>query len=292
VMLKSASIALIGDTGSGKTTQAGETAEYVKAETGLDTIYFGADRGGLDPIEHLLDLGVVTHYPMPAGIDPFVWANHVTLGERFDEGTKRWEPIDRTKIGLWIFESGTSLGEECMNQLAKDQASGKSVGGKSSFNVQVGDVKVASNTETHFGLVQTFLRDRIWESQRLPGIVMWTFRLRRGEDTDRTEKLGVLLAGGALSMLVPSWFRYTFRIDGVPGMNGSPARHVLYLQEHTDGRLSSFGNARVPLAGFSDLGAVIEPASVPEALRRIERAKQKAREETARRLGLKVEVKK
>jgi energy-coupling factor transporter ATP-binding protein EcfA2 len=284
-MLSKGSIALIGDTGSGKTTQVGELAEAVRKELGLTTHLATADRGGLDPLEHLVELGVISvdSFHAHQDLDPIVWVNHITSGERYEGG--KWVKVDRDKTGLWVFESGTSMGEECLTKLQHDAAKGVAIGGKSSFNVSVGDVKVASNTETHYGLVQGFLRDMIWKSQSLPGLVLWTFRLLRGEDEERSQKLGLLIAGRSLAMIAPSWFRFTFRIDGVPQV-GAPARHVLYLQEHTDGSIAGFGNARVPLAGFGELGAKVEPASLPEALRRVEAAKQRAKEESAKRLGI------
>lgn len=288
-MLTNGSIALIGETGAGKTTQIGQLAKAIKKLTGKDTVLATCDRGGQDTIEHLIDLDVIKRerFSFAPDDDIHVWINHVAQGETFDAERKLW--VNRTNkdgIGLWVFESGSSMGEECLNKLARDQAEGKSIGGKSSFNVQLGDGKrIASNTESHYGVIQTFLREKIWQSQQLPGIVLWTFALDKDENTSGQVMLGPRLAGHAMTTMIPRWFRYTFRIDAVPQQEAAP-KHVLYLQAHTNGQLSSYGNARVPLEGYNDLPLTIEPASLPEALERIQALRDKAKELTREELGL------
>lgn len=284
-MITNASIALIGDTEAGKTTQVGQLAKAVRKATGKNTVLYRCDRGGTDAIQHLIDLEVIKEVPFDSSGDIFVWLNHVSQGEEPD-GKGGWKRIDRDKIGLWVFESGTSAAEESLTNLARQAGEGVQIGGKSSYKVQLGDgSKLASNTETHFGVVQSELRSKIWLSQALPGIVMWTFALDRKEDVKGDTRLGPMLAGHALTTMIPRWFRYTFRIDSIPVQDAKP-RHVLYLTSHTNGVLGGYGNARVPLEGFDELEAVIEPADLPRALNRVEELRQKAAEMTRQELGL------
>jgi hypothetical protein len=102
----------------------------------------------------------------------------------------------------------------------------------------------------------------------------------RGEKQDDTPVLGPMVAGKALTPAIPKWFRYTFRLVSVPTTQGQAPRHLLYLQEQPDfgGTGMSFGNARYPIDAITPLPAVIEPASIIEAMELIEKAEAEAEE--------------
>lgn len=295
-MIKNGCIALIGETGAGKTVQAGELAKAVYKETGLKTCLFSNERGGLDPIIHLTDiddgLGIIHAVRWDFQSDPFVFMNHAVMGEELeipghDNIPPVWRKLDRSQYGLWLFDSGTMSSEEAMNKLSSEATEGKNIGGKPSYNIELGDSegKVASNTQTHYGAVQTFMKNKIFTSQLLPGLVLWTFRLDVAEDSTRGQMAGPALAGHALTTHLPAWFRYTLRIRLEPVI-GSKPRHILELQTHTDGRLGGYANARVPLASYDQLDLSIEPASIVQALDQIERIRNEAKERDRLELGL------
>jgi energy-coupling factor transporter ATP-binding protein EcfA2 len=289
-LITNASIALLGESGSGKTTQLGEIAKYVKKTTGLNSVLFTNERGGADSIEHLGPdgAGIIDIVRYDFEFDIFTWLNHSCVGEFSRDLTKVppvWEKFQRDLYGAWFFDSGSSSGDEVMAELARRQASGKNIGGQSSFNVELGDgTKVASNTQTHYGLAQTYMRERIWKTQRLPGIVVWTFTLDKADDKTRGAMAGPAVAGHGLTNRLPANFRYTFRLKQELNYDAKP-EHVLYLQTHTDGQMGGYSNARVPLASHAELDLKINPASVPKALMRLDELRAEALRKDLEEIG-------
>src|SRR3990167_11813 len=243
-------VGLFGDTGSGKTTQAGELVKEVKKRTGKRSKYVGGDLGGYRSIAHMERAGIldVVQFDQAASADPWSWVNLHT------------STIDPAEYGLVIFDSATSISEAILSIITRTPGQ---VGQQKTqrFTVASGLV-VGANNESHYGLVQSFMLDQIWRSTWLAakGVdVLWTFGLDRSEKVDATLVIGPKLAGHALTSQIPKWFQYFFRIVSLPVM-GAPARHVLYLQEQPDlnGTGTSFGNPRYPLDATTELPAVLE----------------------------------
>lgn len=271
--------ALYGDTGSGKTTQAGEYAKFVRLRRKQNSVLFTSDRGGYESIAPLVRAGVVRPVELGPEDDPWIWLNAAASGETI-----------RADDGLAIFDSGTSISEALLMAAAKSPVQ---VGQQRTqrFGVSQGDksLNVSLNNEAHYGLVQGFMLDAIWKSTWLTrrGVdVIWTFSVHRGEEQDRTPILGPKLAGKALTAAIPKWFKYTFRIASIPVADDQP-RHVLYTAEHSElaGLGHSFGNARYPL-GVTPLPAVIEPASIAKVLELIEEGQKEADEKLKEELGI------
>lgn len=270
---------LIGDSGSGKTTQAGELAKHVYKTRGKKSILHTADRGGYDSISALVRAGVIRVDELGQKDDPWLWVNQAVTGSKADES-----------IGLAVFDSGTSISDILLTACShSDFQIGQQRTQKFTVSRGTNALTVAINNEAHFGVVQGFMLDQIRQSTWLieRGIdVMWTFALHRGESQDRTPILGPKLAGKALTPFLPKEFRYTFRIESIPQESQEPV-HRLYLTEHPElaGLGHSFGNARYPL-GVTALPPYIEPASLSEALALIDKGQQEADELVKRELGL------
>lgn len=271
-------IALYGDTGSGKTTQAGEYAKWTRKNRKLNTVLFTSDLGGYDSIGNLVRAGVVKPIELTPEDDPWIWIDDAVSGKHCDETT-----------GLAIFDSGTSQGEALLTACHKSTFQ---IGQQKTqrFSVSKGEksLNVSINNEAHYGVVQGFLLDAIWKSTWLTrrGIdVLWTFSVHRGEEQDRTPILGPKLAGKALTAAMPKWFKYTWRISSI-AQDGVEPIHRLYLQEHQElaGLGHSFGNSRYPL-GVTPLPPYIEPASISEALDLIEKGQLEADELLAQELA-------
>lgn len=270
---------LIGDSGSGKTTQGGELAKWVYKTRGKRTILHTADRGGYDSIAPLVRLGVVQIDELGENDDPWIWVNRAVNGS-----------LTTDETGLEIFDSGSSFADVLLTACAKSewqigqQKTQKFVVSKGETNLTV-----AINNPAHYGTVQQFMLEKIRNSTWLThrGVdVLWNFVLHRGEGQDRIPILGPKLCGSALTPFLPKEFRYTFRIDSIP-QDGSQPVHRLYLHEHPElaGMGHSFGNARYPLAA-DPLPPYIEPASLPEALRLIEEGQKQADAMLKQELGL------
>jgi energy-coupling factor transporter ATP-binding protein EcfA2 len=272
-------IELIGDSGSGKTTQAGELAKYVKKTRNKSAVLNTADRGGYDSISSLSRVGLLRVNELKQDDDPWLWVNQAVQKGSYDEG-----------VGLAIFDSGTSISDILLTACAKsDFQIGQQRTQKFSVSRGTQNLTVSINNEAHFGVVQGFMLDQIRQSTWLVenGIdVMWTFALHRGESQDRTPILGPKLAGKALTPFLPKEFRYTFRIESIPQEGSNPV-HRLYLTEHPElaGLGHSFGNARYPL-GVEPLPPYVEPASLSEALELIQKGQDEADDLIKRELGL------
>lgn len=273
-------IAIYGESGTGKTTQTGEYAKFVRKSRGKNSILYTTDLGGYDSISPLVRLGVVSPIQFAPGTDdPWIWIDDAVSGKQTDEST-----------GLAIFDSGTSMAEALLSacshadfQIGQQRTQRFSVTkGKQSLNVSI-------NNEAHYGVVQGFLLDAIWKSTWLTrkGIdVIWTFSVHRGEEQDRTPILGPKLAGKALTAAIPKWFNYTFRLD-TETREGENPEHVLFtsVQPELAGLGHSFGNIRSPL-GVTPPPAAIRPASIIRAMEEIGRAQAEADAQVKIDLGL------
>lgn len=271
-------IALCGETGSGKTTLAGEYAKHIRKTRGLNTVLHSSDRGGFDSISSLVRLGVITPDVLGPGDDPWLWIADAVKGS--GEG-----------IGLHIFDGGTSISEALLSAAAKSPfLIGQRPNQK--LTVTKGDrtLSVGTNTDAHYGVVQSFMLDQIWQSTYLilQGIdVLWTFGVHRSEEQDRTPVIGPKLAGKALTAAIPKWFNFFFHLSSIPVDDDVP-RHVLHLTEHSElaGLGHSFGNARYPKEAVTPLPPSIEPASLVKALELFEAGQAEADLINKQELGL------
>lgn len=272
-------LAIYGDSGSGKSTQAGEYAKWVRKRRGKNSVLYSSDLGGYDSIGSLVRAGVVKPIELSPTDDPWIWIDDAVSGKGCDDST-----------GLAIFDSGTSQAEALLSACAHaDFQVGQQKTQKFTVARGAKSLNVAINNPAHYGVVQGFLLDAIWKSTWLTRRnidVLWTFSVHRSEEQDRTPILGPKLAGQALTAAIPKWFQFTFRISSIPQADAGPV-HRLYLTEHQElaGLGHSFGNARYPL-GVTPLPPYIEPASISEALDLIERGQQEADQQLKIELGL------
>jgi hypothetical protein len=271
-------IELIGDSGSGKTTQFGELAKWVYKNRQQKSRLSTCDRGGYDSIAPLVRLGIVEINELGQNDDPWLWISSAVNGAKDDA------------IGLEGFDSGTSMGDILLTACSHaDFQIGQQRTQKFTVSKGSNNLTVAINNEAHYGVVQGFMLDAIRKSTWLINRgrdVLWTFALLRGESQDRTPILGPKLCGKALTPFLPKEFRYTFRLDQEVRENENP-EHVLYTSAQPDlaGLGHSFGNARTPLGGDS-LAAVYRPASLVSVFDDIERIQKEADEKLATELGL------
>lgn len=275
-------IELIGDSGSGKTTQFGELAKYVYRTRKAKSILHTCDRGGYDSIAPLVRAGIVEVDELTEDADPWIWISNAIRGS------------NNPDVGLEGFDSGTSMGDILLTACSHaDFQIGQQRTQK--FTVSKGEGKsaqsltVAINNEAHYGVVQGFMLDAIRRSTWLINKgrdVLWTFALLRGESQDRTPILGPKLCGKALTPFLPKEFRYTFRLD-VEMREGESPEHVLYTTAQPDlaGMGHSFGNIRAPL-GVEPPPAIIRPASMITAFEALEASQAAADAALAIELGL------
>jgi hypothetical protein len=291
-------ILMYGRTNSGKTAQIGVLAEHVYKTTGKVTRLYTADKGGLDPVQPYIDLGIIEAVEI-LGSSPWVFLNAAVRGKVRDaEGKWVLDKERNLKVGCYAFESLRGFAEVLMLDMAEKAGAGVSIGGGSNIAFQVqGDgetLKVSGSNMAHFGVAQSRMTAEVWESQKLDAdYILWTSSVSKDEDTTASGKvLGPDVIGKALTAEVPRWFNFTFRLDVLPAQQGKPERHILYLGNHVDvgaGNAAGLGNMRRPLDGGELKQITIEPASIVQALQVVrEQANEAAKRAIAKRLGITV----
>jgi hypothetical protein len=287
LFLPTDTIMLYADTGGGKTAQIGEAAEHVAIATGKKTLLYKAKAESTATVAPYIDAGVIDVEPLDVG-DPWVAIHAACGGKRYDRTKAAWVPTDLAAYGLVAYESMSSMALMIMQAQTKENAEGRSVGGKPAFVVKKGSgteaVSISNNTMVDYMVVQADMTSEVWASQGLGLPIIWTSHIQRGTDEENNSPVvGPVVAGKALTTTVPRWFTYTFRLEAVPVPNGRP-RHLLYVEEHTDTGLKGFGNARLPLGDLPGFKPIIEPASIVAAMQQIRGAQKRAADGISARL--------
>lgn len=313
IFTKPRRILLIGMTGTGKTTLAGEMAKFIYMTTGRITLMYLMDRGDTSSIDHLIEEGIIL--PIRLGnYEPFIFLDRITKGKVLN-AQQEWVAAP-PNVGLRIFDSATGIGEEQLKRTRDSQATDSPIGPKAySFTIattaeggrEVERLTIGANDKSHYGIIQGRIVDAMWDSTNwkedpgFPCHMIWTAGLRRVDQDDDTKLplLGPDLAGKALVGTAPRWFSNTFAVTKTSDPGGGKNTHILHLDAYADmsmGGSQVVGNGRVPLDGgdVSKGGIVvpdlIRPASLVKALNFLAARQLAAREEIksakAARLGL------
>lgn len=268
----------------GKTTQLAELAKHVKKTTGLNTLVYSIDKGGIGPMVPLIDLGIINLVEQ-FDTNPWIFMNKASTGQVRDKDGK-WVRANLAEYGLVGNESLTGFSDAFMNDLAAQAANGVNIGGSGNVSLKVegdGDtLKIGANNMSHYNVVQNRILDEVWRSQKLQvPYLVWTASASRDEDPNATAKvIGPAIAGKALTAEMLRHFDLTFRLDCLPAQAGKEERHILYLGNSVDisaGNAVGLGNTRVPLGATTKLPASIEPANLVQALQMIEKVELEAK---------------
>jgi hypothetical protein len=284
---------MYGRTRSGKTSQIGELAKDLYKKTGLPTLLYSIDNGGIGPIYPLIELGII----ILVGADnanPWVFLSKASRGEVRDVAGK-WIKADLNKYAMVAIESFTGFGDVLMIDLAAQSATGTNIGGSANVSFSAKDeasgdvIKIGGSNMAHYNVTQTRLLDEFLRSQKLPvPYVMWTASASKEEDGNFGGKvIGPAGPGKALTAEIPRHCDLCFRIDCTPSKGPTlPEEHIIYLGNSVDanaGNAVSLGNTRVPMG--ADLPAQVKPASIVKVLELIEQAELKAKEAIQKELG-------
>lgn len=264
---------LFGMTGSGKTSLLGEYAKHKFKTERKRTVIHASDLGGLHGLDPLIKAGVIIPNIYTPSQDIWGWINDACTGKGLAED-----------IGFVAFDSGTSQAEFLLQDAVKQGLKGIQLGTQKivKSTLPSGQV-VGANTESQYGLIQTWHCAQIWESTWLTqrGLdVFWTFSVFKGEKADDSLVLGPKLAGRALTAYIPQWFNYTWYVAERVQGDGSPPQHILYCQASPElaGMGMAYGNARYPLDAQTQLPASISPASLVRFFSFIEEGQKEAEE--------------
>lgn len=270
-------ICLFGDSGDGKSTLSAELAEHMflfgrnAAGKPLRARLYTSDEGGIDVYRPHIEMGIVETVNLFLLPEPWTWLQAIRQGQVLDK-TGKWVPGQNDDIGLWIFESMTSMADSLRVALG---------GGDTNLGLKPNQGGDRDAHGRNYGLAQDRIGEVIKRSFQLPGTKIWTARARRGDDADtQATILGPQVVGKALTSEIPAWFNFTFRVMGIPGdeLTKQEERHRLYLSDYVD-QISrgakGLGNNRKPLDG-GKLPPYIEPASLVQALALIDQASSTA----------------
>lgn len=292
-MSKKRTILLYGRTNAGKTAQLAELAGHVYQTEKRITRLYTSDRGGLDTIRPYIDLGIIEVVEIGA-TDPWIFLNCSAKGMVRDAKGK-WVDGDNKNVGMFAFESLTSIADALMADMVTKAANNVSIGGGANISfVVAGDdrtMKISGSNMAHFGVAQSRIKEEVWASQKLDATyILWTAGASKDEDLEASGKVvGPAVVGKALTAEVPRWFNLTFRIDCLPAAQGKPERHLLYLGNHQDlnaGNATGLGNIRLPLDAPAIPTTTIEPASLVKAIDLIDKGSDSAQETLKKRLSM------
>src|ERR1700677_3924146 len=228
-MARKRTILLFGRTNAGKTVQLAELAGYIKKTTGKITRIYNSDRGGLNAVQNYVDLGIIEVVEL-GNSDPWLWLNKAVRGMVRDSNGK-WIAGKNDSIGMFAFESLTSIADELMLDMAKKAATGVNIGGGANVAFTAsGDgetLKISGNNIAHFGVCQSRIKEELWESQKLNApFILWTAGASKDEDPEATGRVvGPAVVGKSMTAELPRYMNYTIRMDCLPAQNGKPERH-------------------------------------------------------------------
>lgn len=294
ILMADTKLLIMGDTGAGKTGQIGLLAEYLYVLSGgtKKTVLFTMDEGGFLTIKPLVDLGVIEIVKHDGKMPPWIWVSHALKGEALENG--EWvKKTDPETCALAAYEGLTAFSEFMLEDLSRHSATHptQTVGGDSAWQFQStyeGEtIKMASNTMSHYGLVQMRIMHEILKAK--PGVPsIWTSVLTRSTDPLGGGILGPQTVGKSQAPTIPRLFDLSFRIDAET--NGDqPSTHTLFLETHEDKAARGARvnvNTRVPLSGGNVIVTTkFAPANIIVALQQLQARHEAAKSDTQSRLA-------
>lgn len=297
-------VLMYGGTGSGKSTSIGEIAKAVfrasggkikdgRVLGGLRTRLYASDNGGTDSLQHLIDVGMIEVVDVRLLPHPFLWAleagkgnlPNVTGEDKQGVAIGRWEKSDNSQIGVFAFDSFTSIAERMFSDLSAKAGMGISIGGEGAYNFVEGSdawgkITIGSSNRMHYNVVHqriALMCDYLSAlAQREGALVLATCTEDRGEsETTRASLIGPKTIGKALTAELPRLFGLTLRLTLEPTPANKEPKHTCYLVSHPDkaaGNTMALANRRLSMikpgdALFNELPAFIEPADVVKAIK-------------------------
>lgn len=236
------SLLIYGDPGSGKTTQLGYLAEYGYEKTGKASLLFSQD-SHWQPIQPYIDMGIIKAIDVSKIEDRsilYVWRK-LSKGYLVNKGGLK--SIDQKKYWGVFIEGLTSISDSLTFILGNDKDLYGIAPEEFKGGISEEDENFRSNSRGHVNYVQMFVRDLVsrfnsWEND----MVVYTGHIGRGEDTQRTAKYGVKLAGEAKNITILKDIAEVIHIDvreikkreGEGGKVSKKEAFLAYFRDHPD----------------------------------------------------------
>lgn len=260
-MAEKTSILCYGRSGSGKTSQAGYLADYVRTKWGKKTRFISIDTGSRwAPLQSLVDDGTViplifpTSYEynpyavmrklrkgmwpeggvvnMPTAVESVAGGKVQKIEYKMNTIWHPWSKEEDDSIGAIVVDSITSFATSFMSD-AKQKNVRMGSEGAAQARSEDGEV-LGSNTQSHYGDAHTETLDMMTSFQTLsPDLFLFTALEDIGTDDSGGTKrvaLGPATVGKAIVTVVPSRVQNSFHLvgDGV----GSARKVKAWYQDH------------------------------------------------------------
>ena len=228
---------VVGDTGSGKTTNIGEVSDYVLRKYGKLTRMIGADKGGFGPLTGMVKSGQISYWAVNAWKNPIAAMHKAVRGYwplRLDDPES---PLVEPDAGTWevygfgAIEGLTSFGDAILQELKDKKAS---LSQDPSYTWSTGGVEFSGGNQSYYGFMQDQLGAWVGASHLL-GFekILWTSLESKGPDESGTVVYGPMIGGKKAAKKAGNWFCNYFHMDVVMS-DKKKAVHVLFLKTHID----------------------------------------------------------
>lgn len=281
---------LYGGTKCRKTSNIGHAALYVWRKYGQRTRLLTADTGGYEPIESLVEEGIV---------EPLLLIPREFPIETVDRVCQGWWPKDPTdpkseliltppeeqaKIGIVAIEGLTSIGDLILRHWS---SKGQKLSQDPNFTYVDGKTSYSGTNMSYYGEVQNRLYDFVVKSAMLPvRRAIWTALEARGEDTDKTPVYGPAIAGKKSIGKAGGWFGNMLHFEMIQTEGAKDAKGqislksdvVMYLRPHADpvSKIPFHAGTRAPFQFAHELPEYME-ADVSKLYEKLEELKAKAK---------------
>lgn len=261
---------IVGDTGSGKTTNIGEISDYVLAKYGKLTRMVGADKGGFGPLTGLVKSGQIEYWAVNAWKNPIAAMHYAVRGHwplRLDDPESPLVPPDAGTwevYGFGAIEGLTSFGDAIIQELKDKKAS---LSQDPSYTWATGGVEFSGGNQSYYGFMQDQLGDWVGKSHLLGyEKILWTSLESKGQDESGGWVYGPMIGGKKAAKKAGNWFCNYFHMDVVPAVDGT-AKHVLFLRTHIDPltKIPFPCKVRAPKAYAKEVPDKLESGSIADA---------------------------
>lgn len=230
-----------------KTTNIGIAALYVWRKYGLKTRLLTADTGGYEPIDTLVDEGIIEPFLLVPRAYPLETIDQICQGMWPTDPADPASKLERSKwegIGLMAIEGLTSIGDLVMRMWS---SRGQKLSQDPNFQYKDGETTYSGSNMSYYGEIQNRIYDLVVKSSMLPvKRVIWTALEGTGEDKSSgisNVVLGPAIAGKKATGKCGAWFGNMLHFDLVEEEGklnpltksiDTVQKVVMYLQPHID----------------------------------------------------------
>lgn len=266
---------LYGSSKTRKTSNVGLACEYYYRKTGKKGRLVTADGGGFEPIQLLVDQGILDVWSVNDRQFPI---------EAMDQACQGWWPVDPSdpkspirpptgdtwkQVGFLAYEGLTSFGDLVLGHL---RASKARLSQEPGFKWSDGGTEYAGSNMSYYGFVQDRLYDFVMKTHMLPvERVLWTALEGKGEEEGtKAPVYGPSIAGKKSIGKAPQWFGNCLHnellvtsaeVDPKTKQLKQVSDVVMYLRPHADPmtKIAFPAGTRAPYQVAKEIPEYMEP---------------------------------